>query len=116
MKKTWWIAAALVMTATMAVPPAMAGAGGGPTDWGWFQWMRDADGDGIPNCLDPDWVRPLDGTGYQMHWGAVSTTAPSPDGIQTMLRFRAGYRNGATEGQGVMLRTWLRLRDGSCGK
>lgn len=27
---------------------------------------RDADHDGIPNCVDPDWVRPLDGTGY-MH-------------------------------------------------
>jgi len=25
---------------------------------------RDADNDGIPNCLDPDWVRPEDGSGY----------------------------------------------------
>ena len=26
---------------------------------------KDADGDGIPNCQDPDWTRPQDGTGYQ---------------------------------------------------
>ena len=25
---------------------------------------RDADGDGIPNSEDADWVRPLDGSGY----------------------------------------------------
>ncbi len=24
---------------------------------------KDADGDGIPNCLDPDFVRPMDGSG-----------------------------------------------------
>ncbi len=28
---------------------------------------HDADGDGIPNCLDEDWTPPMDGTGYQMH-------------------------------------------------
>jgi len=26
---------------------------------------RDADGDGIPNGQDPDWTKPLDGTGYK---------------------------------------------------
>ncbi len=26
---------------------------------------RDADGDGIPNGQDPDWTRPLDGSGYK---------------------------------------------------
>lgn len=26
---------------------------------------KDADGDGIPNGQDPDWVKPLDGTGYK---------------------------------------------------
>ena len=30
---------------------------------------RDADDDGIPNCLDPDWTRPEDGTGYQNRYG-----------------------------------------------
>jgi hypothetical protein len=27
-------------------------------------YERDADGDGIVNCEDADWVRPLDGSGY----------------------------------------------------
>lgn len=26
---------------------------------------RDADNDGIPNCLDPDWVAPENGSGYR---------------------------------------------------
>lgn len=26
---------------------------------------RDHDNDGIPNCQDPDWTRPQDGTGYK---------------------------------------------------
>ncbi len=30
---------------------------------------RDADNDGIPNCLDPDWVRPEDGSGYKNQYG-----------------------------------------------
>lgn len=29
-----------------------------------FSWMRDDDGDGIPNGLDPDYEKPEDGTGY----------------------------------------------------
>ena len=29
----------------------------------------DADGDGIPNGLDPDYVKPEDGTGLQYKWG-----------------------------------------------
>ncbi len=27
-------------------------------------FARDHDGDGVPNCQDPDWTRPEDGTGY----------------------------------------------------
>lgn len=30
----------------------------------------DADNDGIPNRLDEDYVRPLDGSGYGHRWGA----------------------------------------------
>ncbi len=30
---------------------------------------RDEDNDGIPNCLDPDWVRPEDGSGYMNRFG-----------------------------------------------
>ncbi|HNS05616.1 MAG TPA: hypothetical protein PKH53_06400, partial [Candidatus Saccharicenans sp.] len=28
-------------------------------------FYRDHDNDGIPNCQDPDWTAPEDGTGYQ---------------------------------------------------
>jgi hypothetical protein len=28
-------------------------------------FQRDHDNDGIPNCQDPDWTRPEDGTGYK---------------------------------------------------
>ncbi|HUM80006.1 MAG TPA: hypothetical protein PK962_08525, partial [Candidatus Saccharicenans sp.] len=28
-------------------------------------FYRDHDNDGIPNCQDPDWTVPEDGTGYQ---------------------------------------------------
>lgn len=36
---------------------------------GYNDLAPDADGDGIPNGLDPDYVRPLDGTGYQFTHG-----------------------------------------------
>ena len=38
---------------------------------------KDADGDGVPNCQDPDWTRPLDGTGYKEQYkkGAAGMTA-----------------------------------------
>ncbi len=28
-------------------------------------FQRDHDNDGVPNCQDPDWTRPQDGTGYK---------------------------------------------------
>ena len=30
---------------------------------------RDSDNDGIPNCLDTDWVRPRDGKGWRSNYG-----------------------------------------------
>ena len=30
---------------------------------------RDHDNDGIPNCQDPDWTRPQDGSGYKNRFG-----------------------------------------------
>jgi hypothetical protein len=29
-----------------------------------YNWLRDDDGDGIPNCIDDGYVPPKDGTGY----------------------------------------------------
>jgi len=33
---------------------------------------RDHDNDGIPNCQDPDWKRPQDGTGYKNQFGKAN--------------------------------------------
>lgn len=115
MKRILWIAVVALVAGMVAAAPATAGSGvRGAHDAYWFHWMHDADGDGIPNGLDPDWVRPLDGTGYQMHWGAVFVVRPSSDGQRTMLWYRAGERQRAMEALRIRLRTQLRLRDGSC--
>ena len=34
-----------------------------------YKWLRDDDGDGIPNCDDPDYVPPEDGDGIQWKGG-----------------------------------------------
>jgi len=45
---------------------------------------RDADGDGIVNCVDEDWSRPLDGSGYGQSEG-----------------YGNGLRNGSGYGRGL---------------
>lgn len=42
----------------------------------------DADGDGIPNGLDPDFVRPQDGEGQQLGWGRYTRLFQSVFGAQ----------------------------------
>jgi hypothetical protein len=56
---------------------------------------RDADDDGIPNGQDPDWTRPLDGTGYkdQNHIGR-------PDGSEMAPGRKAGKIAKANFGKG----------------
>ena len=34
-----------------------------------YNYVRDDDGDGIPNCVDDDYLPPLDGTGFQFRGG-----------------------------------------------
>jgi hypothetical protein len=58
---------------------------------------RDHDSDGIPNCQDPDWTRPKDGTGYQNRNGQGGSQAR----LGEPKSFRAGrtwsnmsFRNG----------------------
>lgn len=51
----------------------------------------DHDGDGIPNGLDPDWVRPEDGSGYQHHTGQID-----PDGqVDLECLFATGFGENA---------------------
>jgi len=77
MKNTWKLMAGLAAVAVLAAGiVVLAGNGFGESNWGsqsqtasasacLCEESRDADGDGIPNAQDPDWTRPLDGTGYQ---------------------------------------------------
>ncbi len=68
MRKMLTIAATMLAIFVLASPSVMAGNGKGTGDGNYFknfyQWLRDDDGDGIPNCLDPDYIRPEDGTGF----------------------------------------------------
>jgi hypothetical protein len=58
----------------------------------------DDDGDGIPNGLDPDYVRPEDGTGRQLGWGRYAQLFQKVFGAQMM-----GYGPGEPGyGQGEM--------------
>jgi len=49
-------------------------------------FARDHDNDGIPNCQDPDWSRPQDGTGYKNRDGNNSSS--------DMFKNRKGYHGG----------------------
>lgn len=63
---------------------------------------KDADGDGIPNCQDPDWTRPLDGSGTMaQHKNGQSDETGRTQGRKagqiTKSSFGKGsFRNGAT--------------------
>ncbi len=65
-------------------------------------WMQDADGDGIPNGQDPDYVRPLDGTGNQYKRGARPTAAGSTWSWQWQWRdlFNGAFGFGPGTGTG----------------
>lgn len=54
---------------------------------------RDADGDGICNAQDPDWVRPADGTGYGQREGRGLNRAG--DRLLDGTEFGAGYAHRA---------------------
>jgi len=49
-------------------------------------FQRDHDSDGIPNCQDPDWIRPEDGTGYKNRFGQ--------GGSQSHFGNRMGFSGG----------------------
>ena len=49
-------------------------------------YARDHDGDGTPNCQDPDWTRPEDGTGFK--------NRRADNSGQNQLGNRKGYHGG----------------------
>ena len=65
-----------------------------------FNWMRDDDGDGIPNCLDPDYVKPEDGTGYGKHKG---TSTCSNECGNTQDRTRDRTRSHLNDCQKILI-------------
>jgi hypothetical protein len=70
--------------------------------------FRDNDGDGIPNCQDPDWAPPQDGTGY--HGGNGNGGGSGPRGY---LGNRAGSFGA---GQGLNKGAFRRAGGGFCGR
>ena len=60
----------------------------------------DADGDGIPNGLDPDYVRPQDGTGNQYKWGFLFDVFGQGFGALTLQSNEGGNIFGPVEGGG----------------
>ena len=47
-----------------------------------YTWLRDDDGDGIPNCLDDDYTPPLDGSGIKFRGGDDGSLLYSSNGWQ----------------------------------
>jgi hypothetical protein len=56
---------------------------------------RDADGDGIPNGQDPDWTKPLDGSGYK-----DQNRIGHPDGTEMTQGQKAGKVTKSNFGKG----------------
>jgi len=94
-----------------------------------YQWFCDADGDGIPNGLDPDWYAPADGGGYQ-HQNQIGQNTEAPTGTpqqnqnqyenqnqyQTQNQNQNQYqtsREPEEKGKIIRIRTKLRLKGGS---
>ena len=105
----------LAIATTFVVPQASAGTGNGNTHS--FNWFRDADGDGIPNGLDEDWIRPLDGTGYHLGHGFGLLLPGSLLGnIENGKLNRNQYRQrkNGFDMPGDRIRDRKQLRDGTC--
>jgi len=70
--------------------------------------FRDYDGDGIPNCQDPDWVRPQDGTGYKGgngprgSFGNRAGSSGAGRGLNkgSFRQGRGGFGSGVCDGTG----------------
>ena len=106
-----------VVAFVMALGVTYASASGPVGHNNQFSWFRDADGDGIPNGLDDDWMRPEDGSGYKVKnafgmffSGLFSGHADFQNANRNQYRNRAD----ASTPNHDNTRSQLRLRDGSC--
>jgi hypothetical protein len=115
MRKLVFVLITLAFTVSIGTTQAFAG---GSKDFSYFyqfQWLRDADGDGIPNCLDDDWERPQDGTGYGIKNGSCLPTdgvyvLTADEKLKTQTRKEKRHGEGNPDAQ----HDRDRLRDGSC--
>jgi len=102
MRRMFTAAAIMIAIFVLVSPSVMARSNSECTGGGNFfkyiyQWLRDNDGDGIPNGLDPDYIKPEDGTGY----GKLGP------GL-------AGTQNGDMNQNGETVRDRDRAKDGTC--
>lgn len=102
MRKMITTAAIILGIFVLAAPTAMAAEP--KAVYNNYQWLRDADGDGIPNCDDPDYVPPQDGTGYGK-LGKATDSAVSADQIR--LQDQEQLRDGSCGEDGCALYQWL---------
>lgn len=104
MRKFVFLLTALAFTLSLSAVPSSADGGNDFSYFFQFKWLRDADGDGIPNCLDDDWVRPQNGTGYGAKNGSCLLTsgaaaAAGDDGKMTRTRKEYHHNDGNPDGQ-----------------
>ena len=114
MARTIFILGMLAFAVTLGSSVASADEGTGGNS---FAWFRDNDGDGIPNGMDDDWVRPEDGTGYKLknRFGFlfIGPFGGNDDGGY-VYQSQNHQRKNQPETPGDCLRIHLRLHDGSC--
>ena len=117
MRNALMLGAAALLLVVFATPAAEAGNPFGSffttSSYSFmYKWLRDFDGDGIPNGQDEDWVPPEDGTGYQnQNQNQTGDNDPANDGEQNQYRYKKLQKRHQLE-NGDLDR--LRLRDGSC--
>ncbi len=73
----------------------------------------DADGDGIPNGMDEDYVRPLDGTGNQYKYGSLGENSSKGFGSASMENGTKGLGSGKGYGLGDGTGTGVGPGDGT---
>ncbi len=125
MKRNLNILILLAAIALFATAANAQGFGPGPGDGicnfidedgdGYNDLAPDADGDGIPNRFDPDYVPPLDGTGnrYGTRWN-IDTLGKSFDEGNMSGGGRYGVRDGTGDGNGPADGTGFGPGTGDC--
>ena len=91
MRRILLIVSVVAFVMTLGVVPASADNDGSGHS---FSWFRDADGDGIPNGIDEDWIRPEDGMGYMLRhsFGTFLSVALTAGGDKVQHKHHLQYQ------------------------